>query len=86
MYFIERMKRFASDETGAVTVDWVVLTAAIIAIGIAVLAIIEEGIGDLGINISNTLANMEVGAQFLNNGEGGNDGLGQCPDLSLIHI
>ena len=30
-------KRFAQDESGAVTVDWVVLTAAIVGLGIAVL-------------------------------------------------
>ncbi len=29
-------KRFARDELGAVTVDWVVLTAAIVGLGVAV--------------------------------------------------
>lgn len=31
-----RIKSFLSDETGAVTVDWVVLTAAIVALGGAI--------------------------------------------------
>ena len=30
-------KSFANDEAGAVTVDWVVLTAAIVGIGVAVM-------------------------------------------------
>lgn len=35
---------FAKNESGAVTVDWVVLTAAIVGIAIAVLTIIAGGI------------------------------------------
>ncbi|MFG6577581.1 Flp family type IVb pilin [Sulfitobacter sp. 1A15333] len=36
MNFALKMKRFSRDEDGAVTVDWVVLTAAIV--GLAVVA------------------------------------------------
>ncbi len=36
--------KFAKDESGAVTVDWVVLTAAIVGIAIAVLTVIAGGI------------------------------------------
>ncbi|MGL4311763.1 MAG: pilus assembly protein, partial [Paracoccaceae bacterium] len=32
------VKNFHNDESGAVTVDWVVLTAAIVGLGIAVMA------------------------------------------------
>ncbi len=35
---------FLKDEDGAVTVDWVVLTAAIVGIGIAVAAAIKTGL------------------------------------------
>lgn len=35
------IKTFAADEDGAVTVDWVVLTAAIVGLGLAVLAVIR---------------------------------------------
>jgi len=34
--------KFLSDENGAVTVDWVVLTAAILALGGGIVAAIEE--------------------------------------------
>ena len=37
------IKRFHRDETGAVTVDWVVLTAAMVLMGVGVLAIFEPG-------------------------------------------
>jgi len=37
------MKNFAADEPGAVTVDWVVLTAAIVGLGIAVLTSVSTG-------------------------------------------
>lgn len=33
-------------ESGAVTVDWVVLTAAIVTIGAAVIAIVSPGLSD----------------------------------------
>jgi len=37
------IKNFAADEDGAVTVDWVVLTAAIVGLGIAVLTSVSTG-------------------------------------------
>lgn len=36
------LKSFANDEAGAVTVDWVVLTAAIVGVGVAVLAAVSD--------------------------------------------
>jgi Flp pilus assembly pilin Flp len=40
-------QRFLNDESGAVTVDWVVLTAAIVGLGIAVIAAIATSIGNV---------------------------------------
>jgi len=37
------MSKFLSDETGAVTVDWVVLTAALVGLGLSVVALISAG-------------------------------------------
>jgi len=37
------IKNFRNDEDGAVTVDWVVLTAAIVGLGIAVLTSVGTG-------------------------------------------
>lgn len=38
-----RLRRFSADETGAITVDWVVLTAAIVGLGIAISAAVGSG-------------------------------------------
>jgi Flp pilus assembly pilin Flp len=45
------IKNFRADEDGAVTVDWVVLTAAIVGLGIAVLATVSGGANDLATGI-----------------------------------
>lgn len=56
------IKNFRADEDGAVTVDWVVLTAAIVGLGIAVLVSVSEGVNDLGTKISTELSNnIDVG-------------------------
>lgn len=41
--FLNRLRR---DESGAVTVDWVVLTAGIVGLGIAVITTIAAGATD----------------------------------------
>ena len=50
---------FAKDEDGAVTVDWVVLTAAIVGIAIAILAVIRTALNstadEIALSIDNTL-------------------------------
>lgn len=52
MNLFAMIKNFRNDESGAVTVDWVVLTAAIVGLGIAVLASVETG-------LTNTVAGIE---------------------------
>jgi Flp pilus assembly pilin Flp len=49
------IKSFAKSESGAVTVDWVVLTAALVGLGIAAMAVVSNGIEDLSTDISTTL-------------------------------
>ena len=41
---INFIKNFRKDEDGAVTVDWVVLTAAIVGLGIAAVSTVSGGI------------------------------------------
>ena len=47
---------FIRDESGAVTVDWVVLTAAIVGLGIAVLTSVGNGTTALANAVSADLA------------------------------
>ncbi len=44
MKLFDLIKTFSKDESGAVTVDWVVLTAAIVGLGIAVIAAVSGGV------------------------------------------
>jgi len=49
------IKNFRNDEDGAVTVDWVVLTAAIVALGLLVGGAISDSAGTAATNIGNDL-------------------------------
>ena len=66
---------FLNDEDGAVTVDWVVLTAAIVGLGIAVVASVRDGVTDMGDRISNSLSgatfDANTGDLTIGTGEGG---------------
>ena len=48
MKLLNIFKNFKSDESGAVTVDWVVLTAAIVGLGLAVMSSVGSGVSGLG--------------------------------------
>jgi Flp pilus assembly pilin Flp len=54
------IKTFRADEDGAVTVDWVVLTAAIVGLGIAVLSTVSGGANELATEIGTELGNVDV--------------------------
>ena len=58
MEFFKVTKRFKNDEDGAVTVDWVVLTAAIVGLGVAVLASVKSATSTLGTRISQEIDNQ----------------------------
>lgn len=60
MTFTAMIKTFAADESGAVTVDWVVLTAAIVGLGIAVITSVSTGVRNLGTDISASLTGATV--------------------------
>ena len=50
------IKTFLNDEDGAVTVDWVVLTAAIVGLGIAAITAVSNGVTGLGEAIASDLS------------------------------
>lgn len=54
------VKRFLHEEGGAVTVDWVVLTAAMASFGIGVAYIISTAATDPADGVGAFLANIEV--------------------------
>ncbi|EAQ25331.1 Flp family type IVb pilin [Roseovarius sp. 217] len=58
---IKFFKNFSKDEDGAVTVDWVVLTAAVVGLGIAGVASVNSGITSLATAIETGVSGQTVG-------------------------
>jgi Flp pilus assembly pilin Flp len=46
-----KFSAFLNDETGAVTVDWVVLTAAVVGLGLVVFTFVQPAISQLADDI-----------------------------------
>lgn len=53
-------KHFTRDEDGAVTVDWVVLTAGIVGLGIAVAVSVGQGATATGSSVGDALDAMSI--------------------------
>ena len=65
MKFFKLFKKFHAEEEGAVTVDWVVLTAAVVGLGIAALAAIRGGTGALTSTINSYLSGVSINTASL---------------------
>ena len=61
MKLLNLFKVFHKDEAGAVTVDWVVLTAAIVGLGMVVMVSVGGGITGLGDSIVTDLNARQSG-------------------------
>ena len=61
MKLLNIFKSFKSEESGAVTVDWVVLTAAIVGLGMVVMLSVGGGIQGLGNSIVDDLSGRASG-------------------------
>jgi hypothetical protein len=64
MKLFKLAKDFSNDEAGAVTVDWVVLTAAVVGLGVAALAAVKSGTGALTSKISSRLSSQTISTTF----------------------
>ncbi|MBF9034092.1 hypothetical protein HKCCE2091_07560 [Rhodobacterales bacterium HKCCE2091] len=58
---ISVFKTFLHSESGAVTVDWVVLTGALTGIGLAVVSVLSQGLENLSDDISRQLSTQDPG-------------------------
>ena len=56
------LQSFITAEDGAVTVDWVVLTAALVGLGLATMAVVSGGVENLSGDTASELAAVDVGA------------------------
>ncbi|MGO4855527.1 hypothetical protein [Phaeovulum sp. W22_SRMD_FR3] len=64
MKFFKLFKNFRNDEEGAVTVDWVVLTAAVVGLGAAALTMVRNETSALTGKISGYLSTASVNSTF----------------------
>ena len=58
---IKFIKKFRKEDEGAVTVDWVVLTAAVVGLGVAGVTAVQGGVDTLADNISDGVSTQAVG-------------------------
>ena len=56
------IKNFKNDESGAVTVDWVVLTAAVVGLAVAAYSSIETGASNLTSNTNSYMGTQNPGS------------------------
>ena len=61
---IKFIKNFRKDENGAVTIDWVVLTAGIIGLVIAIIPLVEEPVGTVTGRTQATLDSADATTTF----------------------
>ena len=57
---IKIFKKFRTDEDGAVTVDWVVLTAAVVALAAVAYNQVRSGASDLAGSVETSLTGVTV--------------------------
>jgi Flp pilus assembly pilin Flp len=63
---IKFFKNFVKDEDGAVTVDWVVLTAAVVALGIGAINLIDTSTTTLATDVGTSIGAGELSGTNLN--------------------
>lgn len=64
MKFVRFSHKFHADEDGAVTVDWVVLTAAVVGMSVAAFTMVKSGTKTLTSSISNNLSSHGIQTTF----------------------
>lgn len=66
MFMFQKMKHAAKDESGAVTVDWIMLTAAMMGAAVAFTTTFDEGLQGVAAEL-NSVLDLKTG------GDGGED-------------
>ena len=55
------LKRFFASEDGAVTVDWVVLTAAVVGLAVGIVSVLANSTEDVGDGVEGYMTNADAG-------------------------
>ena len=64
MKFFKFARKIRNEEDGAVTVDWVVLTAAVVGLGAAALTLVRDNTKTLTDKVGSYLSSAEVKTTF----------------------
>ncbi|SOC16289.1 hypothetical protein [Rhodobacter maris] len=64
MKFFKIARKLRTEEDGAVTVDWVVLTAAVVGLGAAALTLVRSSTGQLTGKIDTYVSSASVKSTF----------------------
>lgn len=59
-----QVPHFLSDESGAVTVDWVILSAGVIGLALASMGVVIDGTEDLTGDVDTTLSSQLISTSF----------------------
>jgi hypothetical protein len=62
---VSNFRQFLSSDSGAITVDWVVLTAAVTGMALAATAVVEGGIANLASDLEAQLRTQQVSDAFV---------------------
>lgn len=54
-YYIDKIEYFLNSESGAISVDWVVITAMVVGLGLAIAIVITDGIASTTGVINDTI-------------------------------
>lgn len=58
------LDKFLSDDSGAVTVDWVVLTAGLVGLGLATMAVVSAGVEDVSGDVRGQMESQVISTSF----------------------
>lgn len=61
---MKQMNAFLFDDSGAVTVDWVVLTAGLVGLGLATMAVVSAGVEDLSGDTRTQMESQVISTSF----------------------
>ncbi|WP_420394764.1 hypothetical protein [Nioella sp.] len=68
---MQQEQNFFLNESGAVTVDWVVLTAGLVGLGLATMAVVSTGVEDLSGDMRGQMESQTISTSFASAAGGG---------------
>jgi Flp pilus assembly pilin Flp len=61
---MDHIRAFLRDEHGSAAVDWVVMTAAVVTLGLALMSVISDAIETAGLRLADQLSSMPIRTSF----------------------